>query len=386
MRAARTSIDQATADLVLKLQLEDAGIHLEARNDTSTDPTDEELAFQLQQEALQTISQCLDDKRMALSIAAAMQTDGPIIANGIHGRGQGRLGTADHDSTALDDFITEIRATLPTNPFVDASFCQPDGPQLVRMSPCVACQTELFQISLTNESLFPPRCCRRPIDLDLARIFITPELVEQYIKKKVEFETPNRTYCHAKQCSTFTPAAAIKSNIATCLECRFTTCTACKERAHTGDCPTDTELQQLLAAAKANGWQRCFNCWLIVELTHGCNHMTCRCGTQFCYNCGRRWGTCSCAEWNDHRLLERAYGIIDRGGGAQVTAAGPDAATVERTMEDLRRNHECTHARYWRRIDGSHRCEECSYRLPNFILECPDCQLRACVRCNNNRL
>ncbi|CEL05863.1 hypothetical protein ASPCAL06975 [Aspergillus calidoustus] len=52
---------------------------------------------------------------------------------------------------------------------------------------CRSCVTELFELSLTAESLFPPRCCRTSIDLDLARIFLTNELVQQYEKKRVEF-------------------------------------------------------------------------------------------------------------------------------------------------------------------------------------------------------
>jgi hypothetical protein len=38
----------------------------------------------------------------------------------------------------------------------------------------------------------------------------------------------------------------------------------------------------------------------------------CLCGAQFCYNCGIQWKTCSCEQWNEHRLLARAYQIIDR--------------------------------------------------------------------------
>lgn len=33
-------------------------------------------------------------------------------------------------------------------------------------------------------------------------------------------------------------------------------------------------MQHLLALVKENGWQRCYACWRLVELVHGCNHMT----------------------------------------------------------------------------------------------------------------
>jgi hypothetical protein len=43
---------------------------------------------------------------------------------------------------------------------------------------------------------------------------------------------------------------------------------------HTGDCPEDVGLQQVLDAAQEYGWQRCYNCRRVVELDIGCNHIT----------------------------------------------------------------------------------------------------------------
>ncbi|KAL3454437.1 hypothetical protein BJX65DRAFT_301077 [Aspergillus insuetus] len=252
------SIDQGTADLILKLQLEDAGVYLESCIGKSKDPTDAQVAFELQREDLQ---------------ATRSGTTAPL----------------DNTTFAKPDYPE------PDEP-ESSAWAAGRKPEPVRLSRCVACQdevnvfdiatlpcgheycrscvTELFELSLTNESLFPPRCCRATIDLDLARIFLTDELVQGYEKKKIEFETPDRTYCHSKTCSAFIPPAFIKRNVATCPQCRFTTCKSCKARAHTGDCPTDTELKSLLDIAKRQGWQRCFSCWRIVELLHGCNHIT----------------------------------------------------------------------------------------------------------------
>lgn len=73
--------DQATADLILKLQLEDAGVYFDTSKGKSRDPTDEDIAFRLQQEELEDTSHFLNDKRMARSIAAAVQADGQTIAS-----------------------------------------------------------------------------------------------------------------------------------------------------------------------------------------------------------------------------------------------------------------------------------------------------------------
>lgn len=51
--------------------------------------------------------------------------------------------------------------------------------------------------------------------------------------------------------------------------------------------------------AETQGWRECWQCHAIVELKEGCNHMTCRCGAQFCMACGQKWKSCSCALFND---------------------------------------------------------------------------------------
>jgi hypothetical protein len=65
---------------------------------------------------------------------------------------------------------------------------------------CRSCLEALFKASITDESLFPPRCCRQPINLSTARLFLKSDLVHLYEKKKIEFETPNRTYCYSTFC------------------------------------------------------------------------------------------------------------------------------------------------------------------------------------------
>ncbi|KAF7920911.1 hypothetical protein EAE99_007763 [Botrytis elliptica] len=60
--------------------------------------------------------------------------------------------------------------------------------------------------------------------------------------KKVEFDTPNRTYCSNPLCSAFIHPESIINEQATCLDCSTITCTLCKATAHGGDCPADTAL------------------------------------------------------------------------------------------------------------------------------------------------
>ncbi|KXH25105.1 IBR finger domain-containing protein [Colletotrichum salicis] len=278
---------------------------------------------------------------------------------------------------------------------------------------CHDCLQTLFELSLTDESLFPPRCCRQPIPVDENRAFLPAKLIGNFRAKELELSTPDRTYCHRPTCSCFIPKEFTQGDIGTCPACRHQTCLMCKGAGHgKQDCTQDTLTQELLQVAAANGWQRCFGCRRIVELDHGCNHMSepfffhpyprimnmnveheliniaskaCPCGAQFCYLCGERWKTCTCAQWNEERLVARANAIVDRRADAQRLDAAARAQRVEREAHNLVENHQCAHPT-WRNRHGGFRCEECHDFLREYIYECAQCRIHACRRCRQNRL
>ncbi|KAL2990446.1 hypothetical protein AAZX31_11G201900 [Glycine max] len=41
--------------------------------------------------------------------------------------------------------------------------------------------------------------------------------------------------------------------------------------------------------AKEENWQKCPKCTMFVQSSGGCEHITCRCGRNFCYICGENW-------------------------------------------------------------------------------------------------
>jgi hypothetical protein len=139
---------------------------------------------------------------------------------------------------------------------------------------CRVCLASLFRASMLDEALFPPRCCREPIPLDANRKFLAADLTGQFQAKKIEFETKDRTYCHRPECSTFVPPQFIHGDVATCVRCQRRTCAICKGVSHVGECPRDEAAQEVLRLAQENGWQRCYACRRVVELDHGCNHMS----------------------------------------------------------------------------------------------------------------
>ncbi|KAE8155375.1 hypothetical protein BDV40DRAFT_307126 [Aspergillus tamarii] len=266
-------IDQSTADLIVRLQLEDAGFYFESSKGKSREPTDEELAFQLQNEELKGVSQFLLDRRMAMSFAAAVQADGDLLddsalqeENAAKDRDLARrwtddgcaLAPVDHqanvESTDLDDETLDKLQILymsglegykdprdvriareETEQAESSTWAAQCGRQSIPLHRCVACRDEvefvniarvpcrheycrscledLFNSSMTDESLFPPRCCRQPINVGIARIFLKYDLIQRYEKKKIEFETPNRTYCYTPECSTFINTSHIEDEL-----------------------------------------------------------------------------------------------------------------------------------------------------------------------------
>ena len=138
---------------------------------------------------------------------------------------------------------------------------------------CQECLRTLFELSTTDETLFPPRCCRQEIPLQSVKIYLSPALLRTFALKSIEFKTSDRTYCCRPACSSFITSVNITGERATCTACGTHTCTICKNNAHDGDCPEDTATQQVLETAREQGWQRCYNCRRLIELDVGCNHM-----------------------------------------------------------------------------------------------------------------
>lgn len=141
---------------------------------------------------------------------------------------------------------------------------------------CCDCVKQLFINACKDEELYPPRCCRQEIPIDIALRFLSNEEAETFLDKTEEYTSKDRTYCYQPSCSKFISAENITASVGWCPTCYFDTCTLCKKERHTGDCPDDPSIKLTLETAAANGWQRCQKCHALVELSHGCQHMTCR--------------------------------------------------------------------------------------------------------------
>lgn len=243
------------------------------------------------------------------------------------------------------------------------------------------CITDLIRHAITDESLYPPRCCKHPLQTHLFIALIPSDIRDAFEKKSLEFSTPtkDRRYCPQPTCSSFLGSACTLGRSIACPSCMEVACTHCRKAAHPGRrfCEPDDDTAVVSALMKENSWQRCPECRAVVELTLGCNHITCRCRAQFCYECAMPWKTCGCDEWVESRLYSEAERQVaaeaiayDRGIGRRRTQEPVvRQQRVFEVAERLRTYHECDHR--WRRSQGDGRCGECGNYMKYFLMVRP---------------
>ncbi|KAK6207376.1 hypothetical protein LQW54_007205 [Pestalotiopsis sp. IQ-011] len=207
---------------------------------------------------------------------------------------------------------------------------------------CTDCFYRLIRAACENEQQWPPKCCLNPIreSTILDAIQKDAELSGAYTGRSEEWSIPvaDRIYCSEPDCGVLVKEVSIYKGSQTA-RCRsgHWTCTLCRGQGH-GDreCPQDRELQRTEALAESEGWKRCFRCRAFVEHREACQHMTCRCGAQFCYVCGARWRTCGCTEG---QLAQIKQDALDRrlARDAQTLREEADLAEALRQIEEYER-------------------------------------------------
>ncbi|KAH7104024.1 hypothetical protein BKA62DRAFT_35058 [Auriculariales sp. MPI-PUGE-AT-0066] len=253
-----------------------------------------------------------------------------------------------------------------------------------------ACIEDLFKTSLTDETLFPPRCCKQEISLESVRHLISATLRFRFESKSLELRTLRRVYCSRPTCSRFLGAQTDNPANLICPQCFTATCSACNAIHAAGmTCAQNADGLAVAEVAAANGWQRCPGCRRMIELDMGCYHMTCFCRTQFCYLCAAPWKTCGCAQWEENRLVavarEQVANAAPVGRRVQPNAA-EQRVRIEEAVERLRVNHDCDHQRTWFRRGTDFQCGLCHWHADQYILQCSDCNTRLCKRCKHNRV
>uniref|UniRef100_A0A6N2KTY4 RBR-type E3 ubiquitin transferase n=1 Tax=Salix viminalis TaxID=40686 RepID=A0A6N2KTY4_SALVM len=198
---------------------------------------------------------------------------------------------------------------------------------------CFSCMKQHVEVKLLHGMM--PKCpheaCESFLNVESCRKFLTPKLIEMMCLRIKEASIPvsEKIYCPYPKCSALmsknevseysksaVPAGLQGVGARKCSKCYGLFCINCKvpwhnnmtcynfKRMNPNNPGEDVKLKSL---ATRNLWRQCVKCSHMIELAEGCYHMTCRCGYQFCYNCGAEWkdkkATCSCPLWDEDNIL-----------------------------------------------------------------------------------
>lgn len=164
---------------------------------------------------------------------------------------------------------------------------------------CSGCMYETLIRAVRDASHLPRKCCDIPINMALPRVLLNKVTADILQAKTDELLAEKKMYCPA--CSQFINLDLVDSSahkIWRCL-CANRVCVECRTNEHPGLSCLENQAavrgcnQLVIQLGERRGWKRCPHCRTMIELTEGCNHMTCiSCLQQFCFRCLRDWRTC----------------------------------------------------------------------------------------------
>jgi len=256
--------DEATASLIIKLQLDDLDALAEGSSHDGSDGEvhDERLARKTQAEELKQYNAVRQLEHEETVLAEASATAASDTA--------GSLSPPSSPPPATEG---------PAVVFSCAACGERRGADDCYQVPCQHyycddCLAQLFEGATSDESLYPPRCCRQNIPFDEVRLFLPQQIRNTFESKCEELDDNNRKYCRIPTCSAYLGHGHRAGRTGTCPTCSIETCLDCKNPPHAGDCPPDEATQLALNLAQTKGWRRCPSCSRMIELHTGCNHIT----------------------------------------------------------------------------------------------------------------
>ncbi|XP_078445203.1 E3 ubiquitin-protein ligase RSL1-like [Wolffia australiana] len=200
---------------------------------------------------------------------------------------------------------------------------------------CFSCMRQHVEVKLFDGAL--PHCpsegCKTELTADVSWAYLSPKLAETLAQRLAEAAIPanDKVYCPYPRCSPLMArndmyqleegsssrgAAREDLGMRQCRICKDLFCLVCMVPWHYSmSCKEyrwnshqshedETRVEQL---ANAHRWRRCVKCSQMIELASGCFHISCKCGYEFCYNCGAGWKkkkpTCRCPLWAERNIL-----------------------------------------------------------------------------------
>lgn len=146
---------------------------------------------------------------------------------------------------------------------------------------CKDCFGSFIEASLQTHDGFPPKCCKIPIAFVTVAGNVSAAVFSRYSARQAEIKNATALYCGIQGCGVRIEKKRIDGVRATCVACWRDTCTKCrgqfprningKNLSHV--CTKDKAREEVLALAKKEGWQTCYQCGNMVALNFGCHHM-----------------------------------------------------------------------------------------------------------------
>ena len=160
---------------------------------------------------------------------------------------------------------------------------------------CSDCLNNNLRAALSARTMFPPRCCNATpngIDMTVIEGYLEDDVLIRYLNVGEEYASSDPTFCSDVKCGVFINVPTDNtSQWASCAKCHKSTCTQCKGaylNHPTPDVHPELISKEDKELAEREGYKQCPNskCRKLLERIDGCDHMTCDCGTHFCYRCG----------------------------------------------------------------------------------------------------
>lgn len=153
----------------------------------------------------------------------------------------------------------------------------------------------------------PVSGCAGLLEPEHCRSILPPQVFDRWGDALCEavILSAHKFYCPYKDCSALLiNDTGMIITLSECPICRRYFCAQCNVPWHLGiECGEFQSLNKderenedimLMQLAKFNKWMRCPKCRFYVEKSQGCMFMRCRCGYNFCYNCGAPLVSHSC--------------------------------------------------------------------------------------------
>ncbi|KAL5728494.1 RBR-type E3 ubiquitin transferase [Ranunculus cassubicifolius] len=172
---------------------------------------------------------------------------------------------------------------------------------------CLDCVSKHIGVKIQQNPKFitcPDVDCNLVFEPEDCRFLIPDNVFDRWMDALCEsfILGSQKFYCPYKDCSAMlVDDGNVLVMESECPHCRRLFCAQCKVSWHSDiSCEDFQKLNEhergrddrmVMELAKQKKWGRCPSCKFYVEKKDGCQHITCRCGFQFCYGCGITWGS-----------------------------------------------------------------------------------------------